>query len=427
MTEQKTPADMMLSSFFETMKNEGARDLRAAAWAEFSRKGLPNRRVEAWRYTDLRAALRVVAPLADRSVSTTALSPAATAGLLVLDGEFRPEHAFFPKGVEVQSLHKALAEGDADVLAALARKHAGADDAIVALNAALMRDGVVVRIAPCARLDEPIIIVQAASGGDARSSFSRSLVIVGEDAHATIVENYRPLAHGGAQENHALVFSLRAGAKIEHVAHVAPQADDAVRVISLLATLERGASLNSFCLIEGGGLLRRQIFAALVGEQARASFDGVSLLRGRAHADTTIVLNHLAANGKSRERFRTIVDDDAAGVFQGKVHVAPGAQKTDGAMQSKALLLSDGASMHNKPELEIFADDVVCGHGATCGRLDADQLFYLMARGLPRPEAAALLIEGFANEAMDGIADEASKEGFAVAIAAWLANREART
>jgi len=153
----------------------------------------------------------------------------------------------------------------------------------------------------------------------------------------------------------------------------------------------------------------------------------VSLLRGRAHADTTIVLNHEAPHGKSRERFRTIVDDAAAGVFQGKVRVAPGAQKTDGAMQSKALLLSEGASMSNKPELEIFADDVVCGHGATCGRLDADQLFYLMARGLPRREAEALLVEGFANEAMDGIADEASREGFATAVAAWLADREART
>ena len=410
MTEQKSPADMELSSFFETMKNEGARDLRAAAWADFSRQGLPNRRVESWHYTDLRAALRNVAPLAAPPAS--ALEP------LTLDGA--------ADGLTIQPLREALAAGDPEVLAALAPAGVGADDAMVALNAALMQDGHILRIAPGARVEPPIILGRLDPGG-ARSSYSRSLVIVGEGARATICESYRPLAPSAAQENHALVIALRAGAQIEHTARIWPQDKVAARVFSLLATLERGASLNSFCLGEGGGLLRRQIFARLMGEQASVSFDGVSLLRGRAHADTTIVLNHEAPNGKSRERFRTIVDDDAVGVFQGKVRVAPGAQKTDGAMQSKALLLSDGASMNNKPELEIFANDVVCGHGATCGRLDADQLFYLMARGLPRREAEALLVEGFANEAMDGIADEASREGFATAVAAWLANREART
>ena len=117
-------------------------------------------------------------------------------------------------------------------------------------------------------------------------------------------------------------------------------------------------------------------------------------------------MDHAKPCGESREVFRNILDDQSVGVFQGKVVVRPGAQKTDGVMQSKALLLSDGAAMNNKPELEIFADDVQCGHGATCGRLDKDQLFYLTARGLPRREAEALLIEGFANEAMDAIEDE---------------------
>ncbi len=180
-----------------------------------------------------------------------------------------------------------------------------------------------------------------------------------------------------------------------------------MRVFSLLATLERYASLNSFCLVEGGGFLRRQIFARLTGEHASVAFDGVSLLRKRCLADTTLVVDHASAHGKSRERFRTILDESLHRRISGQGHVRQAAQKTDGAMQSKALLLSDGAAMNNKPELEIFADDVVCGHGATCGRLDADQLFYLMARGLPRREAEALLVEGFANEAMDGIADEA--------------------
>jgi Fe-S cluster assembly protein SufD len=241
------------------------------------------------------------------------------------------------------------------------------------------------------------------------------------------MESARPLAPSNAQENHALAFSLGAGAHIEHVAHVAPQADDAVRVFSLLATLGPRSDLNSFCLVEGGGFLRRQIFARLTGEHAHIAFSGVSLLRKRCHADTTLAVDHASAHGKSRERFRAILDDAATGVFQGKVTVRQAAQKTDGAMQSKALLLSDGAAMNSKPELEIFADDVVCGHGAACGRLDADQLFYLQTRGLPRREAEALLIEGFANEAMDGIADEGARGLFTARVAAWLASREART
>ena len=171
--------------------------------------------------------------------------------------------------------------------------------------------------------------------------------------------------------------------------------------------------------------MRRQIFATLSGANADVSFNGASLLRGRDHADTTLVIRHESPGGKSREFFRHIVDESATGVFQGKVSVAPLAQKTDGAMQSKALLLSDGASMNNKPELEIFADNVVCGHGATCGRLDADQLFYLEARGVPKPRAEALLIEGFANEALERVKDEATRDALAARIAEWLRMREA--
>ena len=144
------------------------------------------------------------------------------------------------------------------------------------------------------------------------------------------------------------------------------------------------------------------------------------------HADTTLVIDHAKPCGESREGFRNILDEQSVGVFQGKVIVRPGAQKTDGVMQSKALLLSEQAAMNNKPELEIFADDVQCGHGATCGRLDTDQLFYLTARGLPRREAEALLIEGFANEAMDAIEDEQLRAFLSDRVSAWLSRRISR-
>jgi len=424
MTEQTPPAEATLSAFFETLKNEGARDLRAAAWETFSHKGLPNRRVESWRYTDLKQALRKIAPLAESRAASAPERASGGARLVVLDGAFRPDLSdlsALPEGATVQSLRDALAQGDAAILAALAPERVGGDDAAVALNAALMQDGVVLRLAAGAKVNRAIEIATGATGAGA--AFARSLVIVGEGASATIVETATGADAAGAQENNALVFALAAGAHIRHAAFVAPASADAVRVISLLASLQRGSALCSYCLVEGGGLLRRQLFAHLAGEGARLSVCGASLLRGRAHADTSLFVDHLAPRCESRERFRHILDGAATGVFQGKVVVRPGAQKTDGAMQSKALLLSDAATMNNKPELEIYADDVACGHGATCGRLDADQLFYLQTRGVPRKEAEALLMEGFADEAFEALDDETLREAFVARVGRWLASR----
>ncbi|HMK88577.1 MAG TPA: Fe-S cluster assembly protein SufD [Methylocystis sp.] len=397
LARERSSADLALEQFFERRKHDRAADLREEAWDSFTRKGLPSRRVESWHYTDLRAVLREISP------------EAAEAG--------KPAHVTPPAGVVMTSLREALAQGDVEVMAALAPQ---TGDAAVDLNAALMQDGAVVRIGAGVRLDHPLTL--DASAAEGASSFTRNLVLVGESARATIVETAPPLLARG-QENHALVLQLAAGAEVELVSDFGPGDPETVRIYSLLASIAQGSALKSSAFIWGGGLLRRQIFATLAGERAAASFNGVAMLGQRAHADVTLVVRHAAPHGKSRERFRYIVDDEATGVFQGKVSVAQAAQKTDGAMQSKALLLSPGATMNSKPELEIFADDVVCGHGAACGRLEAEQMFYLMARGLPRAEAEALLIEGFANEALAEIETETLREAFGGKVASWLGAR----
>jgi Fe-S cluster assembly protein SufD len=428
MSDTATPANTAFKSAFDSVKDSGAAALRQRAWDAFSREGLPNRRVEAWRYTDLRAAMRGVAPLRAAGLATPALERAwESCRLVVLDGAFRPDLSdlsALPYGVSALSLREALARGEAEILAALA---GDAEDPALALNAALMQDGAVLRVSPGCVLERPLEFANFVSGGAAQSVYTRSLAILGAGARATLLESFTPLERSGAQENHALVLVLGDGAKLDHIATLAPQSEDAVRVVSLLPTLGEGSALESVCLIEGGGMLRRQIFATLAGANASVAFRGASLLRGRDHADTTLVVRHQSVGGKSREFFRYIVDDDATGVFQGKVSVAPLAQKTDGAMQSKALLLSGGASMNNKPELEIFADDVVCGHGATCGRLDADQLFYLEARGLPPKEAEALLVEGFAREAFEGVGEEVLRDELFARVHAWVGLGKART
>ena len=420
MTAEKLATNRALAALFGERRSFGAVDARALAWEAFSSGGLPSRRSESWRYTDLRQVLSELAPPC-RESGTLRLVQDERLRVVVWSGEFgaEPESpAAAPEGVSVQSLREALTQNDPEVMAALAPT---TKDPAVDLNVALMQDGVVIRIAPGAQIEKPIVLVTTLKGGV--STFTRNLVIVGEGAKATIAESASPLP-AGAQENHALVIKLRREARVEHIADFSPGSVGSVRVYSLLVELGEMSSLNSTALIWGGGLIRRQIFARLSGARAAARFSGASLLKARDHADTTLFVEHLAPQGESREKFRTIVDGDATGIFQGKASVARAAQKTDGAMQSKALLLSDGATMNNKPELEIFADDVACGHGATCGRLEADQLFYLMARGLPRREAEALLIEGFANEALTSVECDALREELAGKIGTWLGARE---
>jgi len=171
-------------------------------------------------------------------------------------------------------------------------------------------------------------------------------------------------------------------------------------------------------------VVRNQIFLKLAGEGTTASVHQASLLSGRQHADTTLVLDHVAAGSQSREVFKAVVDDEARAVFQGRITVRPGAQQTDARMMARALLLSDEAVANCKPELEIFADDVQCGHGTTTGALDDQLKFYLMARGIPEKEAEALLIQAFIGEVIDAVVREDLREALSRAMFAWLKGRE---
>ena len=181
--------------------------------------------------------------------------------------------------------------------------------------------------------------------------------------------------------------------------------------------------LNFFNMTTGAAVSRLQGFITLAGEGSELNVNGVNLLKKTEHGDTTLVVDHAVPNCTSREVFRAVIDDRAHSVFQGRIIVRPHAQKTDGKMMTRALLLSDEAEADNKPELEIFADDVTCGHGATSGALDESLLFYLRARGLPEKDAQALLIQAFVGEAIEGIADDDLREAVMAAAQRWLEAR----
>jgi Fe-S cluster assembly protein SufD len=217
------------------------------------------------------------------------------------------------------------------------------------------------------------------------------------------------------------VTEVRVGDKaaIDHV-KFQREADAALHLGTSLVRLGADARYGAFQFTTGASLSRNQIFARFDGENSQANISGVALQRGRQHCDTTILVEHLVPHCGTRELLKTVLADEARGIFQGKIIVAPGAQKTDSKQMAQALLLGDGAEFDSKPELEIFADDVVCGHGSTSGQIDEDLLFYLEARGIPAAQARALLIQAFVGEALERVENEALRDAFAAASAEWL-------
>ncbi|MGI8567821.1 MAG: SufB/SufD family protein [Methylocella sp.] len=441
----RTPAEISLARTFDAFKaglpgNMDVTKWREASFKAFKVSGLPHRRIEAWHYTDLRALMRDALPLASFPGAATidalraefAAARVPRQRIVLVDGFFVPELSDgLPEGLKVRSLASALTEGRPDLIALLSSHDLAARDPIVSLNAALMQDGVVIEVAPSTVIAEPINLVHATASPTPAAHFSRSALILGAGASLRLAES-RHIANraqpvGAGQANACLIVSLGDGAKLAHTAMATGTAPAGVRLESVMVRIGARAKFDSFALVAGIGLVRRQMFVRFEGAESEALLSGVSLLGGREHADTTLLVEHVAPGCVSRETFKYILDEEATGVFQGKIHVAPGAQKTDGKMLCKAMLLSDMAAMNNKPELEIFADDVACGHGATCGGLDIDQLFYLQTRGLPFAQAEALLLEAFAGELVDGIGHEGLIKAYRREVSAWLSARHGPT
>jgi len=420
----RNPAESALAEQFSAGQGALPFPDREAAFRAFAAKGLPSRRDEAWHYTDLRQRLTKIAPLAaapgaaaiEAARTRLPAPPPGVARLVLLDGRFVAALSSAPPdGVSVASL------GDDARASRAAAPDLGPNvDAMLALNGALAQGGAVIKIAPQTQLAAPIEIRHLTSGGAAKSMASRVAIEIAAGARLAVAE-YFESADARDQRNAATILEIGAGAVVDHTAIV--EGECALHLESLVARLGAGAELVSFGFVAGGDLARRQIFASLVGENAKIALCGLSLIGGKRHADTTLIVDHIAPYGESREFFKHIVADEATGVYQGKVIVEPGAQKTDGGMKSQAILLSPAAVMNNKPELEIFADDVICGHGATVGALDQEQLFYLRVRGLPKAEAEAMLLEAFGFEAIERVRDEALRDVLRAKAQNWLAGR----
>jgi Fe-S cluster assembly protein SufD len=408
-------------------------DLRRQAFEAYERLGLPHRRIEDWKYTDLRTLMRDVLPVA-AAPDAAALERAATAlklhaipgvrRVVLVDGVFAPnlsDTSDLGADIGIRPLRDVLEAGDAALQAQLFTPENS--DAMVALNSAMMTDGLVIEVADNAAITLPLHIVHIASGIQPAAMFTRSLIRLGKHAGVTLVESY--IAAEGAktyQVHDSLVVSIGNGARLDHV-RLIEDGREAFNISSAVVTLGAKAHYNTFGMTSGSNVSRYQAVIAFAGEGSKVETNGINLLNGRQHADTTLFLDHAVPNCSSREIFRAVVDDRGHSVFQGRIIVRPKAQKTDAKMMTRALLLSDEAEADNKPELEIFADDVTCGHGATTGALDESLLFYLRARGLSEKEAQALLIQAFVGEAIESIANDALRELTIGAAQRWLAAR----
>jgi Fe-S cluster assembly protein SufD len=428
----RTKAEEAIAAEYHARRESlpGGRDAlarRDAAFAAFVGAGLPHRRVEAWKYTDLRALLRSFPPLAGEAPRAAVaeiaggdlLAGVDRARIVIVNGTYRPDLSDL-KGAEalkVESIADILATEPARIGALFANE----DDAMLALNAALVQGGVAVTVPARAEFAAPVEIVHITASAEPASVATRSIVHVGAGASLRLIETFL----GGAsayQVNAVTELTIGDGAKVLW-SRLQAEGREAVHIGSLVARLGRDVAFDHLIVNAGAALSRWQARVRLVESGTRVGFYGANMLSGREHGDLSLVVEHAAPHTASRELFKNVVDGAAHGVFQGRIVVEPDAQKTDGKMMTQTLLLSDEGEFDSKPELEIFADDVVCGHGSTTARIDENHLFYLLSRGVPRAEAERLLIEAFLADAIDAIGDEAIAGALKGAIGQWFAGR----
>jgi Fe-S cluster assembly protein SufD len=435
----KTKAEQALFEAFDAVApklpgSAAVKARRAEAIGKFSALGLPHRRIEEWKYTDLRANLKEALPPAinDKTPLTiaeliVALGPLAHVDayrVAFVNGQHRAELDDVSEAseLEVKSLGGVLASAAED----LANRIAGTADrdgqAIAVLNAAFMTDGAIVRVAERAALAKPLLIVFVRAGSAARSVAVRNVIDIGNGATATIIEAHvvLPGATHDGQVNALNEVSVGKGATLNH-AKVAVDDGKCVHLSNWDVTLGAEATYRGFQYSAGLGLARNEINVLYAGEGGKLDLSGAYLGRGGEHIDTTLVVDHAVPRCESRELFKGVLDGHARGVFQGKIIVRPDAQKSDGKQMSQALMLSEDAEFDSKPELEIFADDVVCGHGTTSAQLDPDLLFYCRSRGIPENEARALMIESFVGEALDKVEHAEIRTALKSYATSWLA------
>lgn len=386
--------------------------LRTGAAQDFAASGLPSRRVEAWRYTDL-------APLAQAgfsealtlTVEAPSLPPMrAPHRAVFVDGRFAAHLSVLPPHARSLAAHLPEAQG---LLGTLALKLP-----VVSLNTMLFEDGLLLDL-PADAEGGALELLSVVTHAERPIAFHpRHLIRLGAGASLTLIET--SLGPNGATYLHNPVFEIHVGegATLAHV-RIQREGRSGFQLSTVLAAVQAGGTYDNFTLNAGAKLVRNEIHTTLLGPKAACHMNGAQLAGDGQHADTTTYLDHAAPDCASRQTYKTVLAGKSRGVFQGKILVRQVAQRTDGYQMNQALLLSDEAEIDAKPQLEIYADDVKCSHGATVGALDEAQLFYLRARGIPAEQARAMLVQAFLTEAVEGVTHPLAQAALAEATEGW--------
>ena len=386
---------------------------RAQALESLSQLGLPSQRDEDWKYTSTRAITRTAftPAAADASCPRELVSQATIEGLdawrlVFADGFWQPELSQLdnlPKGVQISGLGQSLGSEPQRIAALLGSALGQTPHGFIAMNSAFIGDGALIEIAPDTRVDKPIeLLFISGCSGEGFLSLPRNLVVMGAGSQATVIERHVSLADERLLSNSVseLILADNASLNYQGVQQVAPRG---FHVGGMFARLGRSARLQATTVTMSGALVRNDALVNLDDEGGFASLDGLYLAFGRSHVDNHTHITHNAPHCVSREHYKGVLGDRSHAVFHGRIVVQPGAQKTDSVQNNQNLLLSADAEIDTKPQLEIYADDVKCAHGATVGQLDETAVFYLMSRGIDRQAARRMLTQAFAADVLNRI------------------------
>ena len=407
-------------SAFDALERRGLagptwlRELRRLAIARFAEAGLPGKRDEEWKYTSLAPLTSTAFDLAvddagpepgEDAIAPFCVGAPSWSRLTFVNGRFSAKLSALrplPGGVRLGSLGEALIT-DADVV----RRHLTAVeepmDGFTALNAAFWQDGAFLLVPDGVVVEEPVhLLFVAGAAGRARADHPRSVIALGRESRATVVESYVGLGGDTYLTNAVTEVAAGPSASLDHQ-KIQLESGRAFHVGRTRVVQARDSRVASCAVTFGGRLSRHEVHATLGAEGADCRLSGLYVVGGRQHADTHTVIDHASPRATSRQLFKGVLDGRSRGVFNGRIVVRPGADGTDAHQTNKNLLLSDEAEVDSKPQLEIFAADVKCSHGAADGQPPADAIFYLKSRGLDEAAARTLLTYGFANEVLDTI------------------------
>lgn len=379
---------------------------------DLKRSGLPTRRIESWHYTDLKNLLRAVPERVVGGVSVQPVAPLVEGAKVLSIVQGMADNRATIDGVELSVFKDQLADGSAVAGLAAFDK----DDAIGRINGSFVRDGFALSVPADVAVEQPIELQAVHGAGQVHTRFP---AVFGARSKATIIERHCTVTDDAALVSSISDLTLQDGAEITWIILQTQGADD-THLGQIRISLGTDTKLRLFIVNAGGKLVRQELRVDVQGEGSEFTLRAVNLLGGDTHTDVTMVLGHNVPHTSSTEIIRNVLFDKASGVFQGMIKVAPDAQKTDAKMACNTLLMSDDADFSVKPELEIFADDVICGHGATVSDIDRNHLFYLMARGVPENRARAMLVNAFVAEIVEELEEEKLVEALEGVISDWL-------